>query len=220
MEGVLATDEFVATPREYPARREYTVRITKELRETLNGLAQKYNLFTAEGSPRDAEIARVLLVCALTEGWTPHEQAAVALYVNGLMLVAQGLWLGLCDIRTDLTEAVRVTIGPRVGIESRSEPERTLRDRNRLHIRVDGWIRGRVVGMAAANGFVREDGTLRDGILVSTLVQHAVEHPEVYWKAFPAYARGITQVRGGLTSGLMAIRDSLRAAVVTTTIGG
>lgn len=219
MEGTFAaTGKFTVVSREH-ARREYTVRITKELRDTLDGLAQRYNLYTVEGAPRDAEIARVLLVCALTEGWAPHEQAAMALYVNGLMLVAQGLWLGLCDIRADLAEATRLAIGSCEGIEPRSEPERPQRDRERLHIRVDDWMRRRIVAAAVENGLVREDGTLRDSVLVSTLVQRAVEHPEIYRSAFAAYARGIAQVRSGLTRGLVTIRDALRTAVVTT-VGG
>lgn len=217
MEGAFATAEFaVTTPREQPIRREYTIRITKELRETLDGLAQQFDLYTVEGSPRDAEIARVLLVCALTESWTPREQATIALYVNGLMLVAQGLWLGLCDIRTDLAEAVHAT-GPEA-IEA-SCPKRPARDRARLHIRVDRWIRERVIALAAANGFKREDGTIADGAFLSMLMRRAVEHPEIYRQAFQAYAQGIAQVRSGLTSGLMSIRDSLRAVVISTTLG-
>lgn len=209
VETACATDAFAVPTKERPERREYTVRITKELRETLNALAQKYNLYTVTGTPRDAEIARVLLVCALTEEWPPHEQAAVALYVNGLMLVAQGLWLGLGDIRTDLAETMRVPQLERV------EPEPPQRDRERLHIRVNGWIRQQIALKAAASGFVREDGTLRDSALVSAMVQRAVAQPEIYWRAFVAYARGIAQVRAGLTGGLMMIRDALCAAVAT-----
>jgi hypothetical protein len=221
MEGAFATTNAFAVPsRTQPARREYTVRITKELRETLNALAHKYNLYTAEGTPRDAEIVRVLLVCALTEGWAPREQAAVALYVNGLMLVAQGLWLGLYDIRTDLAEVIRLSVGLQEEITSPTEPERLPRDRNRLHIRVDTWMRNRIVAAAIADGFVHENGVLRDGMLVSMLVQRAVECPAIYRHAFVVYARGIAQVRSGLMEGLTTVRDALRAAVVTTAGGG
>jgi hypothetical protein len=203
-------------PRERLARREYTIRITKPLRETLDGLAKKYDLYTAEGAVRDAEIVRVLLICALTEGWTPREQAAVALYVNGLMLVSQGLWLGLHDVRDDLAETMQSVL--REGIEPRvSLPENPPRDpeRGRFHVKVDDWIRNRLVTMARVNNFVHEDGTILDAAFVVALTQRAIDHPEIYWQAFMVYARGITQVRRGLTEGLLTVRDSLCEAVTT-----
>ena len=212
MAGVATiTDTFTDEP---VVRREYTVKITSALRIALDQLAQQYNLYTLEGTARDAEIVRVLLVCALTEGWVPRKQAGVALYVNGLMLVSQGLWLGFSDIRDDLTEAVRLTVGE-VTSRNSSNAVRSATSK-RFHVKVDEWMRDRIAVVARATGYV-QNGTVQDTALVAALIQHAVDHPESYQYAFAAYARGIAHVRKGLTEGLVTIRDSLRAAVAVTT---
>jgi hypothetical protein len=207
--------------RTSPLRKEFTVKITRTIRTTLDGLAQTYNLYTPEGTTRDAEIVRVLLVCALAEGMEPHEQAAIALYVNGLMLVSQSLWLGLHDVRADLAETMQVVIGPRSGVGRHKHLGNPVRDpdRDRFHVKIDDWIRDQLVAMARRRGHVRSDGTVLDAPLVAKLIEHAVENPDVYEEAFTIYARGITQVRVGLIEGLTLVRDALREAVTKATGG-
>jgi hypothetical protein len=219
MSDAFATQE-AAVPK--TLRREYTVRITRPIRDTLDGLAERYNIYTPDGTPRDAEIVRVLLVCALTEGMSPREQAAISLYVNGLMLVSQGLWLGLYDVRDDLAETMRGAVGAREGLNAKEgRPGNPARnpDRGRFHVKVEEWIQARLTVVATESGFVDDDGTVQDALLVAKLIEHAVEQPAIYEKAFILYARGIAKVRGGLIEGLTSVRDALREAV-TTAAGG
>lgn len=224
MEGAFAVaDDFaVLTHDSRPSRREYVVRVTGGLREALDGLATRYNLYTTEGGVRDAEIVRVLLVCALTEGWTPREQAAVALYVNGLMLVSQSLWLGQYNIRDDLAKTMRAAVRTWEDVECHeSRPGNPCDpDRERFHVKVDNWIRDRLAVVAVANNFVRKDGTILDSILVATLIRRAVEQPKIYRQAFVIYASGIAQVRQGLAAGLATVYDALRSAIVAAATGG
>mgnify|MGYP001583309840 FL=1 len=198
-------------------RREYTIKITRPISATLEGLAKRFNLYTPEGRPREAEIVRVLLVCALTEGLSPREQAALALYVNGLMLVSQGFWLGFYDVRDDICEVASTIISIDLcRSETRPGNPPSNSDRERFHVKVDSALRSLLVKTARENGFITDKGLTKDAAFVARLVEHAVANPNVYEQAFTLYAKGIMTIRAGLVEGLTAVRDSLRVAVTET----
>jgi hypothetical protein len=204
--------------RDKSARREFTIRVSPMVRERIDELAIHYNLRAPDGTPRDAEIVRILLVCALcTLDKTrnlPALKAAYALYSNGLMFLAQGLWLGLYDIREDLAAAMRTVVAaPDLGVANTGRPGNPAKnpDRYRVHVKVDDWIRKRIDVYMEQNSF---SGKSRDSALVVKLVEYALNDPVTYEDAFNAYVQGMVRVRKSLIGGLTEIRDTLRVAVL------
>lgn len=209
----------IATSALKPLKREFVIRLTPDARSVVDALAAQYNLTTADGLPRDAEIVRVLLCCALMEGRPPREQAAVALYVNGLMLVSQGLWFGLYDVRDDLAKIMNRVVGTNLPQRSEGEPGKKL-DRMRVHLKVDDLIRDELTAVVAKNSnYVEADGSVLDTALVTTLVNAAAARPDMFTKPFALYAEGVSKIRLGLVAGMTTVRDTLREAV-TIVAGG
>ncbi len=213
-------------PRKRLVRHHISLTFDQHTRDVLDTLAEQYGFRHPNGTPRDAEMIRVLLVGVITEGNEPEVRLAYALYSNSVLDLS-GHFAGLVgNLRADIGR-----MAGRLAETGRIEPEQQPPyegsgekwSRNRVYLTVDDWLRANLERM-----FDRADYAplleppsggrhVPDLQLVRQMLRSAVIHIDRHRPLVQAYSTTIDAIKDSVARAMAT--EQARLATLLSRIG-